>query len=288
MARFESSGPIDADIDIGVGRIEITASDRADVEADIAPGNPTRSGDVSLARDASVTFEGGRLRVRVPKRMNLFGPTDSVDVRIGLPTGSRLVIETAYGAVEIRGEVGASRIVAKYGGVMADTVGDLVLEAPYGDAEIAHVAGRLDAVAGHARLRVGRVDGDAVVKAAHGSIELGTVAGTIDIATSGPVEIDRALDDVTARSAHGSIRVREVTCGSIRIENGYAEVEVGVPYGVAAWVDAASSHGVVRNELTPDPSAADRDRTVELRLRANWADVVIRRASARAATGVRS
>ena len=52
----------------------------------------------------------------------------------------------------------------------------------------------------------------------------------------------------------------------------------GGPPGTAAWIDAASAHGTVRNELTPDPEAAAMGRSVELRLRANWADIIIRRA----------
>jgi hypothetical protein len=127
-------------------------------------------------------------------------------------------------------------------------------------------------------MRIGRVGGDARLRGSHGTIELGTTAGDVEVATSGPLTIDRALGDVAARGAHGAIRLREVTGGSIRLENGYANVEVGVPAGIAAWIDATSAHGVVRNELTPDADAAAVGRSVELRLRANWADVIIRRA----------
>jgi hypothetical protein len=112
-------------------------------------------------------------------------------------------------------------------------------------------------------------------------MELGTTAGDVDVATSGALTIDRALGDVTARSAHGPISVREVNRGTIRLENGHAEVNVGVPNGVAAWIDAVSSHGRLRNELTPDPEAAASDRSVELRLRANYGDIIIRRATTR-------
>lgn len=211
--------------------------------------------------------------------MNLFGPTDSVDVRVQVPVGSRVAIDSSYGAVRMVGELGSARIKAKYGNVTADTVGDLVLDAPYGEVDIDVVAGRLEAVAGHGRVRVGRIDGDVRLRASHGTVDLGTTHGSVDVSTSGPLTIDHALTDVTARSAYGAVRIREVSAGSVRIENGYAEVEVGVPLGVAAWVDAASSRGAVRNELTPDPSASSGDRAVELRLRANWADVVIRRAT---------
>jgi hypothetical protein len=146
----------------------------------------------------------------------LFGQRDSIDVRCELPTGSRAAVKTAYGSIQARGALGDRRLTAKYGNISADTVGDLVLDS------------------------------------AHGTIELGTTAGDVEVTTSGPPTIDHALGNVTARSAHGAIRLREVTGGSIRLENGYAGVEVGVPAGTAAWIDAASAHGAVRNELTPD------------------------------------
>lgn len=279
MPRYDVPGPIEADVDVGVGFIELIASDRTDVVVEVTPTMPDRSGDVSLAREAVVSFEGGRLRIKVPRRLNLFGRSDSVDVRAEVPTGSRIAVETSYGSVRAYGVFGDCRIIAKYGNVSAETVGDLVLESPHGTIEVADVTGRLDATAGHGQVRIGRIGGDARLKGSHGTIELGTTAGMVDVATSGPLTIDRALGDVTARSAHGAIRVREVTGGSIRLENGYAEVEVGVPTGVAAWIDASSAHGKVRSELTPDPDAAAADRSVELRLRANWADVIIRRLS---------
>jgi hypothetical protein len=285
MPTFDTSGPVTADIVIGAGHVEIIATDRPGVVAEVSPSRPGRSGDQSLAREAVVAFEGDRLRVSVPKRLNLFGQSDSVDVRVELPTGSDVQIEAAYGSVRTSGTLAASRITAKYGDVTGDTVGDLTLTSPYGAVDIARVDGRLDATLGHGHLRIGHVAGDAHLRGSHGTIELGTAAGALDIVTSGVVTIDRALGDVTGRSAHGAIRVREAAGGSLQLENGYASIEVGIPQGVAAWVDAASAHGTVRNELTPDPSGAAADRTVELRLRANWADILIRRAASATSKG---
>jgi DNA-binding transcriptional regulator YdaS (Cro superfamily) len=132
-------------------------------------------------------------------------------------------------------------------------------------------------------VRIGRIAGPARLRGAHGTLVLGTTEGQVDVATSGSLTIERALGDVTARTAYGAIRVLEAEGGVLRLESAYKEVEVGVPAGVAAWVDAASAHGVIRNELTPDPEAAGTDRTIELHLRANWADVFIRRAAPRSA-----
>lgn len=277
MPSYDVSGPIDLDVTVGVGYVEVVASDRTDAIIDVTPSKPGRGGDASLAREATVSFEGGRLRVTVPRRLNLFGKSDSVDVRCQVPTGSGLSIETAYGSVRARGVLGNCRIVAKYGGVTADTVANLDLQTPYGSTDIAEVTGRLDATVGHGVLRIADVRGEARLRGSHGTIEIGTAGGGIEVATSGALTIDRALGDVTARGAHGPIRVREVTGGTIRLENGYADVDVGVPAGLAAWIDANSAHGRVRNELTPDPDAAGSDRTVELHLRANYGEVIIRR-----------
>jgi DUF4097 and DUF4098 domain-containing protein YvlB len=280
MPSYEVSGPIDLDVTAGAGFVDIVASDRADAVVEVAPSKPGRGGDESLAREATVVFDGGVLRVKVPRRLSLFGKSDSVDVRCEVPTGSRVTIDTAYGSVRARGVLGNSRIAAKYGGVTADTVADLVLEAPYGSTDITEVTGRLDVTAGHGAVRIAEVHGDARLRASHGSMELGTAAGDVEAATSGAFTIDRALGNVTARSAHGPIRIREVSGGTIRLDNGHADVDVGVPTGVAAWIDASSAHGRVRNELTPDPAAAASNRTVELHLHANYGNVIIRRITA--------
>ena len=182
----------------------------------------------------------------------------------------------------MHGELGTTRIVAKYGNVSADRTGDLTLVSPYGDVDIAEVGGGLEVKAGHGPLRIGRIAGPARLRGAYGSLTLGTTEGEVDVATSGPLTIERALGDVTARTAYGAIRVLEAEGGILRLESAYKEVEVGVP-GVAAWVDAASAHAVVRSELAPGPEAAGTDRTVELHLRADWADILIRRAAPRAA-----
>lgn len=276
-STFDVSGPIDLDVTVGVGFVDVVAADRPDAVVEVVPSKPGRSGDESLAREATVSFDNGRLRVKVPRRLNLFGKSDSVDVRCAVPAGSRVTIETAYGSVLARGVLGDARIVAKYGNVTADTVANLVLEAAYGTTEITEVTGRLDVTAGHGVLRIADVHGNARLRGSYGSLELGTAAGDVEVATSGPLTIDRALGDVTARSAHGPIRIREVNSGTIRLDNGHADVDVGVPTGVAAWIDATSTHGRVRNELTPDPAAATSDRSVELHLHVNHANVIIRR-----------
>jgi hypothetical protein len=282
MPVFEAPGPVELDVDVAVGHVEVHAEDRSDVLVEVVPSNPRKAGDRSLADGAVVEFDGNRVHVAVQRRMNLFGRTDSVDVRVSLPTGSAADIDSAYGAVRLRGTLGRTRVRAKYGTVDIDRVGDLDLFAPYGEADVREVRGRLDLDAGHGRVRIGSVAGESRVRAAHGSVDLGVTHGPVDARLSGALTIETALTDVSARSAHGVLRIGAATSGTVRLENGYAEIEVGVPAGTAAWVDAASAHGVVRNELTAGAAADDSERTVELHLSSSWADVVVRRAAASA------
>jgi hypothetical protein len=280
MPVFETSEPIRLHVDLSVGHIDVVAEPRSDAAVEVVPTNPDKAGDRSLADSASITYDGGRLQVSVsPRRLNLFGRSDSVDVRIAVPSGSEAEVRSSYGAVRLRGEFGTTRVEAKYGTVAIDRTGDLVLAAPYGEVDVREVGGRLELEAGHSRTRIGSIAGDAVVRAAHGSVELGVTHGSVDARTSGALSIETALADVTARSAHGVLRIGAATAGVVRLTNGYADVEVGVPSGTAAWVDAAAEHGAVRNELAAGPAAEPTERTVELHLTSAWADVLVRRAA---------
>ncbi|MEF2978029.1 DUF4097 family beta strand repeat-containing protein [Subtercola sp. YIM 133946] len=280
MPVYDTPRPIDLDITVSVGDIEVTASDRLDTVVEVTPSRPNRAGDISLAKESTVRFDGGRLTVVVPKRLNLFGPGDSVDVRVDVPTGSTATLVSNYGGIRSRGALGDSDITATYGRVLADQTGALRLKAPYGEVEIGDVAGDLDLTAGYVRLRIARIGGSANIRGSHGDIDLGEVGGDLDVRTSGSITVERSGANASVRTAHGAIRIREVTGGTVRLENGYAGIEVGVPAGTAAWIDAASKQGVVRNELTAEAGPAGAERTVELRLRANYGDILISRSQA--------
>lgn len=279
MPVYETSEPIALDVDLSVGHVDVVAEDRSDVDAQVVPTNPAKAGDRSLAEASTIEFDGRRLRIVVPRRMNLFGRTDSVDLRVALPAGSTADIRSAYGAVRLRGTLGATTVDAKYGTVAIERTGDLDLSAPYGEVDVREVTGRLVLEAGHGRVRIGAVGGPARIRAAHGSVDLGVTSGPVDARLSGPLSIETALTDVTARSAHGALRIGAAASGVVRLENGYAEVEVGVPAGTAAWLDAVSEHGAVRNELAAGPGPDEAEQTVELHLSSTWADVVVRRAA---------
>jgi len=83
---------------------------------------------------------------------------------------------------------------------------------------------------------------------------------------------------VTAKTAYGSIQLREVSRGSIHVESGYGQITIGVRPGVPAWLDLAATVGHVRNELDGDAAPTESEQTVAVRARTQFGDISIHRA----------
>jgi len=277
MPTFATPGPIDLAINLPVGAIEIIASDRTDTVVTVSPTNPAKAVDVRGADETTVEFDGGRLVIKGPKpRFTVVGPSESIEVRVELPTGSRLAAETSVGGVRTTGRLGATRIKSSH--VELDTTGDLWLRANHGNAEVRAIDGDAEITADHGQIRLGSVSGDVSLKASHGSVTIDESRGEVDAKLSyGDVEIGRALGSVTAKTAYGSIRLREVSSGSISIDSGYGQLTIGVREGVAAWLDLASKNGRVRNDLAGDAAPASSDNTVAVRARTQFGEITIQR-----------
>src|SRR3954469_19562885 len=100
MPTYPTPTPIDVAINLPVGAIEVIASDRTDTVVTVSPTNPDKAVDRRGATETTGEFGGGRLTIKGPKpRIAVFGPTESVDLRVELPTGSRLAAELSVGNV---------------------------------------------------------------------------------------------------------------------------------------------------------------------------------------------
>jgi hypothetical protein len=281
MPRFDTPAPIDLAIDLQVGTIEVVAAERSDTVVTVSAGNPEKAADRRGADETRVEFDGGRLTVVGPRpRISWIGPTESVDVRVELPAGSRLTAEIAVGGVRTTGRLGATRIKSSMGAVELDRTGDLWLRASHGGARVGAADGAVEITADHGQIRIGTVTGDATLQASHGSIAIEESGGDVDAKLSyGDLDIARALASVSAKTAYGSIRLLEVSSGSIQVESGFGEVVVGVREGIPAWLDLSTGEGRVRNELADDPAPGEPERSVAVRVRTRAGDIGIRRAS---------
>ena len=280
MPTYDTPTPIDLAINLPVGAIEIFASDRTDTVVTVSATNPAKAIDRRGAEETRVEFTGQRLTITGPKpRLSWIGPTESVDVTVGLPSGSRLTAEVSVGGIRTIGRLGATRIKASMGSVDLDATGDLSLRAGHGNATLRTARGGIDITADHGQIRVGTVTGDAVLKASHGSVQIDEVSGDLDAKLSyGDLEITRAQASVSAKTAYGSIQLREVSRGSVQVESGFGQVTIGVTPGVPAWLDLSSKDGHVRNELAGESAPEASEQTVTVWARTQWGNINIRRA----------
>jgi hypothetical protein len=278
MPTFNTPTPIDLAIKLSVGAIEVIAGDRTDTVVTVSPTNPAKGVDVRGAEETKVDFDGRRLTVTGPRpRFSFTGPWESVDVKVELPTGSRLTAESSTGAVRTTGRLGATRL--KCSTVDLDSTGDLWVRAMHGNVTVGNAEGGVEVTADHGQIRLGTVAGDAILKASHGTVIVGQSGGDLDAKLSyGDLEIMRALASVTAKTAYGSIQLREVSSGSIQVESGYGQVTIGVRPGVPAWLDLSSKDGHVRNQLDADRAPDASEQTVAVRARTHYGDITIQRA----------
>ncbi|OZC75263.1 hypothetical protein CH251_10885 [Rhodococcus sp. 06-462-5] len=278
MPEFATPTPIDLAIDLQVGSIDVVASERADTVVTVTPTNPSKAVDRKGAENTKVDFDGERLTVIGPKaRISFFGPTESVEVKVELPQGSRLTAEVAAGSLRTVGDLGAVRIKSSMGPVEVETAEDLWVRAGHGNATVGTALGSIDITADHGQIRLGTVVGDAAVKASHGSIMVRESGSDLDAKLSyGDLDVEKSLGGVSAKTAYGSITLHEVTSGAIEVESGYGQVTVGVRRGVPAWLDLSSKDGHVRNELTPEGAPDETEESVTIRARTRYGDIAIR------------
>ena len=281
MPRFDTPTPIDVAIHLPVGAIEIIASDRTDTVVTVSPTNPAKSVDRRGAEETVVEFDGTLLTIKAPKpRFSIVGPSESVDLTVELPSGSRVTGDIAVGAVRSTGRLGATRIKASTGAVELDGTGDLWLRAGHGKAIVGAVEGGLEITADHGQIKVASVTGDALLKASHGNITVGESGADLEAKLSyGDLEITKAHGSVTAKTAYGSIYLGETSNGSIQVESGYGQITIGVLSGVAAWLDLSSKEGRVRNHLDGDRAPAEGEQSVAVRARTQFGDITVERAS---------
>ena len=280
MPSFDTPEAISVTARVEAGSIQFTAGDRLDTVVEVRPRDPKKDLDVRAAGQTEVTYANGELSVRTPKS-NLFGRTGVVDVTVELPTGSRVDTTGAWTQVLGEGRLGETRVKTSAGDVRLDVTGPLRLTASHGSITVDRVEGRAEITTSTGSLRVGLLDGPAVLKNSHGTTTVDAVTGELRVSNAnGDIEVRRAEDSVTATTAHGTVRVGDVARGTLQLETSYGAIEVGIREGTAAWLDARSNSGQVRNALTASESPAETEDTVKIRARTKYGNIDVRRAKA--------
>ncbi len=286
MPTFSTPDPISVSIELAVGEVHLVASERTDTVVDVRPSNVAVDADVRAAEELRVGYTSGALGIKTTKRFGpgLFGRTGSVVVTIALPAGSRLHGAAAAATFQSTGRLGECRMKTASGDIRLDATGSIDVDSSSGSVEVGQVAGDADVRTASGDVRLGRVDGNAVVKSANGSASVGGIDGDLRAATAnGDVSVDRGGRTIAAATARGDLRVGQTGSGPVTLETAYGQIEVGIPAGTAARLDVRTSFGRVENGLDSAERPEASDRTIDVRARTGYGDVVIRRSAPAAA-----
>jgi DUF4097 and DUF4098 domain-containing protein YvlB len=278
MPKYETPEAISVTLELGVGAVRITATDRTDTIVEVRPSDDADESDVKAAQQVRVDYANGVLEVTGPKARVFTRKIGSVDVAIDLPSGSAVSAEMQVGDFRCAGRLGECGFKTSIGKVRLERTGPLRLHTSAGQVTADAIAGNAEISTGSGRVQIGEVEGSAVVKNSNGDITIDTVTGDLRLRTAnGDISVERAGAGVEAKTANGSIRLGEVVHGSVVLETAMGDLEVGVAEGTAAWLQVNTGFGHVRNLLQDASQPGESDETVEVRGRTSYGDITIRR-----------
>lgn len=221
--KFTVTGSPTVTLDTFDGSIEVHSWDRNEVEVVV---DKQAQDDALLAQIVVEQTQDGdkvTLRVRGPAEASRSGVVIGVSfspratLRVALPKSATLELKSGDGTISVE-----------------DVSGTFTLQS--GDGSIVGT----------------RLTGDVRARTDDGSIRLREMTGKIDVETlDGNVAVNGTLTHLRAKTADGSMRIGiesgSALGGDWLIESGDGSVEVRLPEGLAAVVDASTSDGVIRS-----------------------------------------
>ena len=268
MTTFETPGPLELDLNVPAGKIELDAADVAATEVELEPLHDSEGSREAVERtkvNLRPRGEGHELVVEVPSERGFgirFGRTPSVLVRVRCPEGAKVSVRTRSADVEAHGRFGAAQV--------RDISGDVVWETVDGDAIFHSTSGDM---------RVDAVTGTLNVKTVSGDVEIGAVGGRLSAeGVSGDIRVASVEGSVTTKTVSGDQRLG-VAEGKVALVSVSGDLEARVRRGSRVFVDANAVSGDVSSELELSAEKADGEGpVVEIRARSVSGDVRIARA----------
>jgi len=281
MPAFHTPAPIRATVELLVGDLRVTATDRTDTVVEVRPSDPDAALDVRAAEQTRVEFTDGRLLVKTPKSLKTLGilrKTGSVDVEIALPTGSQVNAEAAVAAFHCTGVLGEVRLRTAAGDVAVEHAASLRVTTSGGAIVAQSVAGDARATTATGTIRLGTVGRAVTLKNSNGDSWVGSAEGTLRAkAANGDIVVGQARGDVDAATANGNIRIGAVHRGSVAVRTAAGELEVGVAHGTAVYLDLHTQFGKVLNHLDGTGAPEPGEQSVQVRARTSFGDIIVRR-----------
>lgn len=280
MPTFPTTGPVAVVVDLTGGGLRVVASERDDAVVTVVPANPDKAADVRLAEVTRVDLADGTLTVASPRDLRLYLPMSSgmVAVAIEVPTGSSLRGKLSAGSLDTEGRLGAVDVTLSAGNARIEDAERFDVKASAGSIIAGRVAGPATIRASAGSVRIREIGGESTIRSANGDTTIGAVTGTLTVnGAHGDIVVGRLAGSLVAKASYANLRVERVESGYVQLTTSYGAIEVGVPEGTAALLDATSKNGAVRNHLSATAGPADGEATAEVHASTSYGDVVVRR-----------
>jgi hypothetical protein len=279
MPTFPAPRPVPVVIDVPFANLHVVAGERDDVVVTVLPTDPTRSGSVRAAEETRVARDGDAVTITYPaawKQFVLPFASGTVNITVELPAGSDLRGKT--GSLLAEGRLGTVDLTLSAGDARIEEADRVDLKVSAGSVTVGRVDGPANVRASAGSVRVTELAGEGTIRAGNGTTTVGSVTGSLEVVGAhADIAVGRVRGALTAKAAHAGIRVDAVESGTVHLTTSYGSIEVGVPEGTAAFLDVASEHGTVRNQLTPTDGPVDDEAVAEIHASTGYGAVIVRR-----------
>lgn len=287
VERFPTDGPVELDIDVLAGRIDVDLTDAAEVVVTVTPLADRESGSAegggvaeglagllnwvggqfgdidgpgSAVRELTVDYTADQLRVQSARQLPL--RLVPLHVVVAAPQRSTVRVRTAGAAVRVDGVPGGVDVVAGSG--------DLTLAAVTGETQLRTGVGAI---------AVGSSEGQLQARTGAGGVAVEEMRGTGTVTTGGgDVWVGELHGNLMVRTGHGDITVRCAAEGEVELASAAGDLRFGLPSGVLAELDLQGPRGLVRSEVDVQEERPEGSPAIRLRGRTMSGKVALIRA----------
>jgi len=272
--QFEVNAPVELDLRLPSGEIEIDSSGSGRVEIELIGHDEESQAMIENARVEFQNHGSPKVLVDVPQKRGgfsfglLFG-RHGITCRVRCPERSTLTVRSKSADVAVHGLLGGANV--------STASGDVALERIDGGLKVKTASGDVSART---------VTGSVSVQTASGDIEVDIAQGPVNMqSASGDVVVGEAYDSLNVNTVSGDQRHEAVMQGQVGAHSVSGDIEIGVRRGSKAWLDCNTVSGDTSSELELTGDAPDGDGPlVEVRAKTVSGDIKIMRAPAPAGT----
>lgn len=288
---FTTDGPIELDLGVGAGRIDVRLSERGDdptvqvqLKHDPSAASKWTQGWASTLNWVMDQF-GDQIGAELRGSANEAVTQASVEM-----VGDRLVVRTAKAlplrhiplALVVHAPNG-SRVESKGGSTsvtVTGTAGTVNVHTGAGDVAVEQADGPVTVRTGGGAISLGPTTGEVRVRSGGGEVRVTEASGNVSVLTgTGSVRLGTVDSDVLVRSGSGDISVADAGSGAIELGTGSGDVRVGIRAGARAEIELSSAAGEVACELELADTPPDGDVALRVRAKTGSGKAVVTGAS---------